>query len=270
MDIHLHPVFVPMWFIALLFLLVLLGSLYVGTLLRRYVPIDPATVGSGQLLTGSLATLSLLIGFTFSLALNRHDERRDLLLEESNAIRELHRALVHVEEPGRSEIGDALAAYAKGRLAFVSTDLFRQEELEDARAAERERLNRVVTDVVPQSDTGISQSQILASATRILDAGSRMEQVMLAHVPPRVVLVLFLLATGSAVMIGVSIGPVLAKLWLPALLWSFFMSIVLFTIVDLDAPHWGSIQLNSRPLQTAVRVTNAPDGKGTTENGARG
>jgi hypothetical protein len=79
-------------------------------------------------------------------------------------------------------------------------------------------------------------------------------------VPPRVILVLYLLATGSALMVGVSLGPVVSKLWLPATLWAFLLSISLFTIVDLDAPHWGSIQLDPKPLQTAVRVTSAPDG----------
>jgi hypothetical protein len=253
-------VHVPLWAVTIVFVALLLGSLWLGSFLRRYVHVDPATVGNGQLMGGAFGILSLLVGFTFSLALARHDERRDLLLEESNAIRELHRSLVHVEEPGRSEISDALAAYARGRLAFVSSNLFQQEDQQEARAAERERLNRVVADVVPRSDTGINQSQILSSATRILDAGTRMEQVMLAHVPPRVILVLYLLATGSALMVGVSLGPVVSKLWLPATLWAFLLSIALFTIVDLDAPHWGSIQLDPKPLQTAVRVTSAPDG----------
>jgi hypothetical protein len=253
-------IFVPLWAVTLAFAGVLLVSMLIGTWLRRFVHVDPATVGNGQLLVGAFSILSLLIGFTFSLALNRHDERRNLLLEESNAIRALHRTLVHVEEPGRSEIATALHVYAKGRLAFVSANLFGQEDQEQARAAEREQLNRVVANVVPASDAGVNQAQILAAATRILDAGTRMEQVMLAHVPPRVVLVLYLLATGSALMVGVSLGHHFPKLWLPAVIWSILLSIAIFTIVDLDSPHWGSIQLDTTPLKTAVRVTSSPSG----------
>ncbi len=246
---------VPLWIIMLLFAGVLVVSMMLGRWLRRFVGVDPATVASGQLLFGSVSILTLLIGFTFSLALNRHDQRRDLLLEEANAIRALHRTLVHVESPGRDQIADALHRYAQGRLAFVESNLVRQEAQRPARADEREQLNNVVVAVVPVSDAGISQVQILAAATRILDAGARMEQVMLAHVPPRVVLVIYLLSSGAALIVGLSLGGNLEKLWLVVSIWSFMFSLAIFTIVDLDSPHWGSIRLDPAPLQMAMKVT---------------
>jgi hypothetical protein len=251
---------VPLWVVTLLFAGLLLLTMAGGARLRRFVAVDPASVGSGQLIFGAFSVLSLMVGFTFSLALNRHDQRRDLLLEESNAIRALHRTLVHVEEPGRSEISAALSAYTKGRLAFVGSNLLNQEDMAPARAAEREQLNQVVATVVPVSDTGVNQAQVLAAATRILDAGTRMDAVTLAHVPPRVILMLILLSTGCALVIGISIADKLPAVWIPASLWALLLSLALFTIVDLDAPHWGSIQLDSGPLQTAVKVTSVPGG----------
>jgi FtsH-binding integral membrane protein len=248
---------IPLWAVTILFACLLLGSMALGGWLRRFVAVDPASVGSGQLIFGTFSVLSLLVGFTFSLALNRYDQRRDLLLEESNAIRAMHRILVHVEEPGRSEISAALRLYSQGRLAFVQSNYFQQADMVPARAAEREHLNRVVGAVVPTSETGVTQAQILAAATRILDAGTRMDAVTLAHVPPRVILHLVFLSAGCALIIGISIADKLPSLWLPATLWAFLLSIALFTIVDLDAPHWGSIRLDPGPLQTAVRVTGA-------------
>lgn len=250
---HLNAV--PLWVVTLAFAMVLMLSMAIGRWLRRFVSVDPATVGSGQLVVGAVSLLSLLVGFTFSLALNRHDERRNLLLEEANAIRALHRSLVHVEEPGRTEIGDALEGYARGRLAFVQSNLFDQEAQQGVRSVERERLNQVVAEVVPRSHTGVNQAQILVAATRILDAGTRMEMAMLSHVPARVVLVIYMLSTGSALLIGLSLGGHLRQLWLAAAIWSVLLSIALFTIVDLDAPHWGSIRLDTGPLEVAVRTT---------------
>jgi hypothetical protein len=261
---------VPLWAVTILFAGLLLIIMAIGARLRRFVSVDPASVGSGQLIFGAFSVLSLMVGFTFSLALNRHDQRRDLLLEESNAIRALHRTLVHVEEPGRSEISAALSAYAKGRLAFVESNLLIQEDMAAPRAAEREQLNQVVAAVVPVSETGVNQAQVLAAATRILDAGTRMDAVTMAHVPPRVILMLVLLSTGCALVIGISIADKLPALWLPATLWSLLLSLALFTIVDLDAPHWGSIRLDSGPLLTAVQVTSAPDGRTTADSGALG
>lgn len=249
-----------MWAITILFAGVLIISMVLGTWLRRFVAVDPATVGGGQLIFGTFSILSLLVGFTFSLALNRHDQRRDLLLEEANAIRALHRTLVHVEEPGQAEIASALNDYAKGRLAFVQSNLFGQEAQQAARAKEREQLNKVVANVVPRSDTGVNQAQILGVATRILDAGARMDMISFAHVPARVGLMLYLLSTGCALVIGISIGDRLKGVWIPAIVWSLLLSLALFTIVDLDAPHWGSIRLDPSPLETAVRVTSEKGG----------
>lgn len=245
----------PLGIFTSLFALLLIVSIAVGAWLRRYVPIDPASVGGGQFIFGTFSILSLLIGFTFSLALNRHDERRDLLLEEANAIRAMDRMLAHVEEPGRSQISVTLNVYANGRLEFMKSNLLVQEDMQAERAGEREQLNMVVANVVPVSKAGITQAQILASSNRILDAGTRMEAIMLAHVPVRVILVLTLLSIGSAVIIGISIGDKLRFLWLPSALWALLLSTSLFTIVDLDASHWGSIRLNPAPMEAAVQTT---------------
>ncbi|WP_416908981.1 MAG: hypothetical protein ACMVO5_05055 [Polymorphobacter sp.] len=245
----------PLWVLTLLFAAVLLASVVIGSRLRAYVTVDPATAGSGQLLIGLVTVLSLLLGFTFSLALNRHDQRRDLLLEEANAIQALHRTLVHVAQPGRAEIGTALHAYTRGRLMFVQSNLFAQAAQLEARQQERARLNAVVAKVVPRSDTGVTQAQILIAATRILDAGARMDMMSLEHVPARVVLVLHLLSTGAALVIGISIGEKLRGLWLPTTIWSLLLSLVRFTIVDLDTSQWGSIRLNRAPLENAARIT---------------
>lgn len=247
---------IPLWVVMLVFWAAMLMSMLVGNWLRRFVGIDPATVGSGQLLVGTLSLMTLLIGFTFSLALNRHDKRQDLLLEESNAIRALHRTLEHVENLDVSDINNVLKAYATGRLQFVESDLFAQRDQQSVRAAEREQLNLVMAEIVPDSKSRVGQIQLIAAATRTLDAGTRLEQAMMAHVPYRVILVLCLLSAGSALSIGLSLGANLPKLWLPAVVWSFLLSAAIFTVVDLDASQWGTIRLDSTPLQIAIKAVS--------------
>lgn len=247
-----------MWIITLLFAGLLFAAVRLGAWLRRHVGTDPATVASGQLIFGAVSVLSLLIGFTFSLALNRSDLRRDLVLEESNAIRAMHRALVHVSEPDRAEISLALKTYTKGRLAFVHGNLIEQQAMEARLLSERDHLNRVVASIAPISKTGMSQLQVQGYATRILDAGTRMDMISSAHVPLRVVLMLVLLSSGAAVMVGISIGERWSSLVLPVAMWSLMLAMALFTIVDLDSPQWGSIRLDARPLENAMNALTAP------------
>lgn len=253
-----HLNVIPLWLVTLLFAGILYGAVHLGARLRRHVGTDPATVASGQLIFGTVSVMSLLVGFTFSMALNRSDLRRDLVLEESNAIRAMHRALVHVAEPDRTEIAVSLRTYTKGRLDFVRSNLIEQQAMEARLLAERDDLNRVVANAAPVSKTGVNQSQVPGYATRILDAGTRMDMISNAHVPPRVVLMLVLLSTGSAVVIGISIGDRISSLRLPITIWSLILAMALFTIVDLDSPQWGSIRLDARPLENAMRALTAP------------
>jgi hypothetical protein len=248
---------IPLWIVTLLFAGLMFGAMYFGSRLQRFVGTDPATVGSGQLIFGTVSLLTLLTGFTFSLALNRSDLRRDLVLEESNAIRAMNRALVHVAEPAHSQLSASLRTYTKGRLDFVRANLIKQQEMEPRLIADREKFNRVVANVDPDAKTGVNQSQVLALATRILDAGTRMEMISSAHVPPRVVLMLILLSSGTAIVIGISIGDRFSSLRLPIGIWSLLMAMVLFTIVDLDSTQWGSIRLDYRPLENAMRALEA-------------
>lgn len=248
-----HLNLIPLWLITLLFAGLLYLAVYGGARLRRVIGTDPATVSGGQLISGSMTVLSLLIGFTFSLALNRHDQRRDLLLEESNAIRSLNRTLVHVEEPGRGQIRTALTTYTKGRLAYVERNLIEQDALVPRLIAEREQFNQIVANVTPSSKSGVTGAQVLVGATRILDAGTRMEMISVEHVPARVVLVIVLLSTGTAMLIGISLAEKWSTLKVPIAMWSLMLSMALFTIVDLDAPRWGSIQLDPAPMRNALR-----------------
>lgn len=248
----------PIAMFTLLAAAFLFAAMRAGARLRRFVAVDPASGASGQLVVGTFALLSLLIGFTFSMALNRNDQRRDLVLEESSAIRALHRTLQSLDDADRVPATVALHDYARGRLAFAEARAFNQEAVAERLARQREALNSIVSRLAARDEVkGIVQIQ--AAATRVLDSGARMEMISLAHVPLRVYLMLVIFSTSCAAMIGMSLADRLQALWLPAVLWCALVSIALATIVDLDAPHWGDIRLNAKPLQYAVRATT-PDG----------
>jgi hypothetical protein len=248
---------VPLWVVTLLFAGIVIASVRLGVWSRRFVGNDPATIASGQLVSGTASVLSLLVGFTFGMALSRFDERRDLVLEESNAIRSMNRAIVHFEASDRAKIAESLLLYTKGRIDFVRANLIDQQDMVPRMVAEREALNRVVANVDPVSKAGVNQSEILGYATRVLDAGTRLDMLLAAHVPPRVILVLLILSIGSAVVIGISIGDRWRSVLLPLTIWSMMLSIALFTIVDLDSTQWGSIRLDSAPLDNALKAIQA-------------
>src|SRR3954469_570465 len=60
----------------------------------------------GSILSATLALLALLVGFTFALALGRYDSRRNLVLEEANAIGTAYLRTQVAPEPFRSRLAD--------------------------------------------------------------------------------------------------------------------------------------------------------------------
>src|SRR5690349_21188437 len=84
MRLDLLDIF-PIWVTALLIAALLLGACELGFRLggRRS---GAEKTDQGHVLSAMLALLGLLVGFTFSIAVGRHELRRGLVVEEANAI----------------------------------------------------------------------------------------------------------------------------------------------------------------------------------------
>ncbi len=65
-----------------------------------------------------LGLLGLLLGFTMAMAVSRWDERREVIVDEANAIGTLWLRAGLLEAPLRNELRDALREYADARIAL--------------------------------------------------------------------------------------------------------------------------------------------------------
>ena len=68
----------------------------------------------------TLGLLGLLLGLTLSMAIARWDARRDVIVNESNAIGTLWLRGGFLDEPLRGELRDALCEYTDARIALAS------------------------------------------------------------------------------------------------------------------------------------------------------
>src|SRR5205085_12319326 len=66
-----------------------------------------------------LGLLALLLGFTFSMAIDRYDTRRARVLEEANAIGTTYLRVQLLHEPDRSRLNDLLVHYVDTRIALA-------------------------------------------------------------------------------------------------------------------------------------------------------
>src|SRR5438309_8931228 len=110
-----HPL--PFFPLALLLLLV---AAYIGAALKtKYVE----TVASNSFKTvesAVLGLLALLLGFSFAMAVSRYDQRKQLEVDEANAIGTTWLRTAVLDEPMRTEARGLLKEYVPVRIAFFT------------------------------------------------------------------------------------------------------------------------------------------------------
>ena len=106
----------PIWLLGLCFFLALLLAYLAGQWLgRRFPGGSHDHPGDNHVLTAMLALLGLLIAFTFSLSITRHDTRRQAVIAEGNAISTAWLSATLVEGTEGEALRVALQSYGEIR-----------------------------------------------------------------------------------------------------------------------------------------------------------
>ncbi|MCH8616511.1 hypothetical protein LZ016_10410 [Sphingomonas sp. SM33] len=200
----------PAWLIGILTLLVLAGATFVGERLKaRYpAPSDEDTATQeGYIISGVVGLLALLLGFTFSLAVDRFETRRVLVVEEANAIHTAYLRAQTFGEPHRATLDGLLLRYLDVRIRLGGVT--RHEDVPQL-LAETHRLQRQLWDAtlaaIANQRDDIS-SAAMDSMNQVIETASTRRSAREAHVPRRVFVVVFFYMVGTAISLGYVMGP---------------------------------------------------------------
>ena len=120
----------------------------IGYRCGRRMGASDETMGAGHLLSAALALLGLLIAFTFSMASDRYEARRALVLEEANALSTTYLRVQALDEPFRGRLSQGVVAYGQARQDFFAAGEDRQKLA--AAEAETDALQaRLWADLMP-------------------------------------------------------------------------------------------------------------------------
>src|SRR5215471_5384838 len=111
----------PLWQVALFLFIGLIAFALFGRWLRQRVSKrgEDDSSGSdqeGYILTAVSGLLALLVGFTFSMAIDRFDTRRGRVLEEANAIESTYLKAQLLSDPYRTQISKLLVEYTDNKI----------------------------------------------------------------------------------------------------------------------------------------------------------
>lgn len=242
------------WLILVVFFgAILAGACEAGFCLGRKAESRTAENTKSQLGVvegGILAVLGLLLGFTMSMAVTRFEVRKQLVLDEANAIHTSYLRARLLPAPDSTEITDLLREYLDVRLqsADVVNDFDRLQAMrEQAARLQNEFWTRAVT--YGQKDPSpVRSGLLLQSLNEVIDLESARWMAFQNHVPPTVIYVNLIVALLATTLVGYGFGRDGRRQVFSTTMLVLAITVVLAVIVDLDQPRQGLIKGSQQPL----------------------
>ncbi len=232
--------------IALLFLAMEAGFRSHGWLSRR-TSAHGDQAAPDYLLSAMLGLLALLLGFTFALALNRYEARRDLVVQEANAIGTTWLRAQLLGEPARGRMTVLLRGYVDARLDW-SRDPSPVASLTRTAALQQKLWAETGTAVRQDSSTQLSRA-LMEAMNDSFDRASERAAARRAHIPDEVLGILLLCAALSAGMLGTMMGATGRRSRAATTMLLLLVALALLMIFDLDRPVSGAIQVSQQSFE---------------------
>jgi hypothetical protein len=249
----------PLWGVFIAILLIVLLSVECGYRLgmfRRRRSEQEKEAPVGTMVGATLGLLAFILAFTFGLAAARFDTRRQVLLDEANAIGTTYlRAGILPEK--REEIRTLLRDYVDSRLGAVQSGNI-TEAINQSENIQRQLWAQAVA-VGEQNPNSIVVGLFIQSLNEVIDLHAKRVQAGLrSRIPGAIWLGLFAVAALSLATMGYHAGLAGTRRSLAILAVAFTFSVVIELIADLDRPQEGVLRVSQQALLDLQRSMNAP------------
>lgn len=225
----------------------------IGAWLARRRPTADAAAGDafGVVQGATLTLLGLIIGFSFSMAISRYDQRKNYEEAEANAIGTEYVRLDLLPAADASRLRPMLVDYLKQRIVFYeTTDRDRLPALVAAKNQLQSKLWEAVTPAARAQPNPITALAV-AGMNDVLNSEGYTQAAWWNRIPVAAWLLMAAIALGCNVLLGMSwrkasAGPGLL-LVLPLVVAVSFM-----LIADIDSPRGGLIRVSPQNLKALL------------------
>ena len=249
----------PLWGVFIAILVVVLFSVECGYRLGRYRrnrhELEKETP-VGTMVGATLGLLAFILAFTFGLAAARFDTRRQVLLDEANAIGTTYLRAGMLPEK-REEIRTLLRDYVKTRLEAV-----RSGNIPEAIRHSENVQNEVwthATAVGEKNPNSIIVGLFVQSLNEMIDLHAKRIQAGLRNrIPGAIWVGLFAVAALSLATMGYQAGMVGTRRSLATVAVAITFAMVIELIADLDRPQEGVLRVSQQAMLDLQRSMNSP------------
>ncbi|MDR2901785.1 MAG: hypothetical protein LBU87_01570 [Lactobacillales bacterium] len=199
--------------------------------------------------------VALLLGFSFSMAINRFDARRGAMLQEVNDIQTAYQRIDLLNENDQTALRPLFKKYVDSRIQYYDKNPIEMHIGIQKGIALQNQIWEISKNIARQNPSALNMAYIAALGDMIGDLAKR-TSARDNHVPEPILWLLFCVAAITITVNGYSAGINRERgVGLRVLLILSFM-VVLILIIDLDRPRRGLIVNNQQPvlnLQDAMK-----------------
>lgn len=246
------------WEFGLILAIVLAFVLDLGRRCAHHFKIEhlpPRKEQMGTIRDGLFILVSLLLGFTLTMAVSRFGERRSLLVEEAVSIGTTYLRATTLPQPYRDHSRQLLREYVDTRLELgnVVADSSRYNDvLQRAKHLQENLWLDAVT--VAQNDRSAITAVYVNSLNETIDLHEKRVAAFENRIPPPVWLMII---SVSLIAVFTRGSTLTSRFWLTLILLPITIALVVALIADLDTPSRGLIRLDQRALQRLKAEVNA-------------
>jgi hypothetical protein len=250
-----HMYFGIIFFILFIGGLMILLMEYGRKIGERRKALDPhgSHEGLGPVEAAVFGLMGLMIAFTYSGASDRFEERRLLVIDETNAITTAYLRVDLLPEDYQKPVRKLFREYLETRLTTYKDipDMAAVKEVE--RRAEEQRLKiwELCSEGSRQSDSPACAMVLLPAINSMIDICEKRTDIFYVHQPLAVFGVLIVMALVCSVMVGYGIAASQSKSWIHYIGFALVMVITIYVIIDMEYPRVGLITVDN--LDTTLK-----------------
>lgn len=237
-------IFRPFLACGLLFVAVVI-AMEIG---RRLGRSDEDTPGAGAVNGAIFAILGLILAFSFSGAASRFDQRRDLIVQEANAIGTAWLRVDLMPADAQPAIRATFRRYVDARIHaydLIQDDAAFRAGLRQANALSQDIWNQAIAAGRRPDAQPAVNILLLPALNEMIDLTSTRAFMTLMHPPTIIRYMLVALALVAALLAGIGFGAKHRKDWIHELAFAVIMTMTIYITIDLEYPRAGLLRVDA-------------------------
>jgi hypothetical protein len=250
----------PLWGVFVTTVILVLLAHEIGYRLgamRQKAQVHEKEAPVGAMVAATLGLLAFLLAFTFGLAANLFQAKREVLLDEANAIGTTYLRADFLPDEQRAAVRDLLREYVDVRLAAVETGdmnpaIKRSEEIQNLLWAQ-------ASGTMVESPRSVAYGLFVETLNEMIDVHAKRVMIALrSRIPPTIWMVLYSIAFFAFGTMGYHGGLAAANRSFALLAVAVIFSAVIWLVRDLDAAQEGTLRVSQQAMIDLRNSMNTP------------